>query len=112
MPSTTWKFYTRSADAWEVMCADCNAARESIDIEQFIFGNDEIGKRFFEILEKKAAEGVKVRITCDAVGSFDLLNSKASDALAAKALSPPGFCVTTGKYCSSTEAWRTSAASG
>ncbi len=86
MSPTTWKFYIRSADAWEVMCADCNAARESIDIEQFIFGNDEIGKRFFEILERKAAEGVKVRVMCDAVGSSDLLNFKAGDTLAAKGI--------------------------
>jgi len=86
MSPTTWKFYLRSANAWEIMCADCDAARESIDIEQFIFGYDEIGKKFFEILKRKAAEGVKVRIMCDAVGSSDLLNFKASGTLAAKGI--------------------------
>jgi cardiolipin synthase len=86
MSTTAWKFYLRPADAWEAMYADCGAARESIDIEQFIFGNNKIGRRFFEILERKAADGVKIRILCDAVGSFDLSNSKVSAALRAKGI--------------------------
>jgi cardiolipin synthase len=83
MSPTTWKFYTRSADAWEAMYADCSAARESIDIEQFIFGNDAIGGRFFELLKRKSSEGVRIRITCDAVGSFGFLNSNVGDSLRA-----------------------------
>ncbi len=75
MSGTAWKFYVRSADAWEAMYADCAAARECIDIEQFIFSTDEVGQRFFEVLRRKRKEGVAVRIICDAVGSFDLLNS-------------------------------------
>ena len=86
MPPTNWKFYLRSADAWKAMYADCNAARISIDIEQFIFGNDKIGKAFLKLLEKKAAEGVKIRIMCDAVGSSDLLNSEVSEPLAEKGI--------------------------
>lgn len=83
MSPTTWKFYIRSADAWESMLADCSAARESIDIEQYIFNDDAIGRRFFEILKKKNGEGVSIRILCDAVGSFGFLNSKSEHALAA-----------------------------
>jgi len=79
----TWKFYIRSADAWETMLADCAAARESIDIEQYIFNDDAIGKRFFEILKKKIGKGVRIRILCDAVGSFDLLNTERERALIA-----------------------------
>jgi cardiolipin synthase len=86
-PPTNWKFYLRSADAWEAMYADCDTARASIDIEQFIFGDDKIGKRFLELLGKKAAEGVKIRIMCDAVGSSDLLNSEISGTLAEKGIS-------------------------
>ena len=83
MSPTTWKFYIRSADAWESMLADCSAARESIDIEQYIFNDDAIGRRFFEILKKKNGEGVSIRILRDAVGSFGFLNSKSEHALAA-----------------------------
>lgn len=75
MSETTWKFYLRPTDTWEAMCADCSGAKTSIDIEQFIFGLDELGERFFEILRKKNKEGVKIRIICDAVGSYDFLNS-------------------------------------
>lgn len=83
MLPTTWKFYTRSADAWEAMYADCDAARSSIDIEQFIFADGEIGRRFFELLKRKSAAGVKIRIMCDAVGSAGLVDSKPAVALVA-----------------------------
>ena len=83
MSPTTWKFYIRSADAWEAMLADCAAARESIDIEQYIFNDDAIGRQFFEILKKKIGEGVSIRILCDAVGSFDFLNSERERSLIA-----------------------------
>ena len=86
IPDTTWKFYIRSADAWEAMLADCAAARECIDIEQYIFETDAIGQRFFELLKKKSGEGVKVRIFCDAVGSFSLLNSRSAHALTAEGI--------------------------
>jgi cardiolipin synthase len=68
------------------MHADCAAARECIDIEQYIFGTDEIGKRFFELLKRKKREGVHVRIICDAVGSFDLLNSDIEKVLVAEGI--------------------------
>jgi len=83
MAAPTWKFYVRSADAWEAMLTDCATARTSIDIEQYILNDDAIGQRFFEILKKKAFEGVGIRILCDTVGSFGFLNSKSEHALAA-----------------------------
>lgn len=91
MSETTWKFYLKSADAWEAMYADCVAARESIDIEQFIFGLDELGARFFEVLRKKNKEGVIVRIICDGVGSFDFLNSYMEKKLVAEGITVKFF---------------------
>lgn len=85
-PETTWHFYTRPADAWEAMYTDCGAARTSIDIEQYIFSNDEIGTRFLDILRKKNKEGVAVRIICDAVGSSDLMDSGIATTLAAEGI--------------------------
>ncbi len=66
---TEWKFYLRPDDVWEAMLKDCASAKVSIDIEQYIFINDRVGERFLDILKKKAGEGVKVRLLCDAVGS-------------------------------------------
>lgn len=73
----------RPADAWGAMYEDCAAARRSIDIEQFIFATDALGERFFELLKKKKGDGVAIRILCDAVGSFGLLNSKTEERLKA-----------------------------
>jgi cardiolipin synthase len=68
------------------MYADCSTARESIDIEQFIFSNDAIGGRFLELLKRKSSDGVKVRIICDAVGSSGFLTSATGNALAAEGI--------------------------
>jgi cardiolipin synthase A/B len=84
MSDTVWKFSIRSAEAWESMYADCEAAQESIDIEQFIFEPDAVGQRFLELLAKKNQDGVRVRIICDAVGSSDFLTSKIKKILATK----------------------------
>ena len=76
-----WKFYSTGETAWEAMLADCLSAKESIDIEQFIFELDHIGRKFVDILEKKKSEGVKIRILCDAVGSYSFLNSSTEKSL-------------------------------
>ena len=48
------------------------AARESIHIEYYIFCEDEVGNYIANLLEKKAREGVEVRLIFDAVGSWKL----------------------------------------
>jgi len=75
MQETNWKFYLNSEDAWEAMLADCAVAKISIDFEQFIFVNDEVGKKFFDVFISKVKEGVKVRLLCDSAGSYSLYNS-------------------------------------
>ena len=47
-------------------------AHESIHIEYYIFCEDEVGNYIAELLEKKAREGVEVRLIFDAVGSWKL----------------------------------------
>lgn len=47
-------------------------ARESIHIEYYILEADSVGMSLIELLEKKAREGVKVRILYDQVGSWKL----------------------------------------
>ena len=46
-----------------------NAAKSSIHLEYFNFRNDSISKELFELLVKKAAEGVKVRALFDGFGN-------------------------------------------
>jgi cardiolipin synthase len=70
-----WKFYTTSSDAWAAMLADCEAAERTIDLEQYLFVNDSIGKRFADVLMRKARAGVRVRVLLDSGGSFGVFVS-------------------------------------
>ncbi len=45
-------------------------AKESIHITTFILSKDDVGRRIIEALARKAAQGVKVRLLLDALGSF------------------------------------------
>lgn len=47
-------------------------AKKSINIEFYIFKNDDIGTKILNILEEKAKEGVEVRLLYDSVGSRSL----------------------------------------
>lgn len=47
------------------------AARHHIHLETFIYGADEIGRRFADLLARKRKEGVEVRVLYDSVGSMD-----------------------------------------
>jgi cardiolipin synthase len=45
-------------------------AKDNINIETFILEDDEIGRKFTELLLQKKAQGVQVNIIYDSVGSF------------------------------------------
>ena len=47
-------------------------AQHHIHLEYYILANDSIGKKLFDLLRKKRAEGVEVRIIVDDVGSWSL----------------------------------------
>ncbi|MDX2028521.1 MAG: phospholipase D-like domain-containing protein [Alphaproteobacteria bacterium] len=70
-----WRFYLSPAAAWEAMYADCAAAKRSIELEQYILENDEIGQKFMKLFIEKAAQGLRVFIICDKFGSFSFRNS-------------------------------------
>lgn len=70
------KFYLFGEKAWEAMFAACAYAQETIELEQYIFSDDEIGKKFARVLIERAQAGVFIRVLCDAVGSWSLYNSR------------------------------------
>jgi cardiolipin synthase len=82
--TTYWKLYTHGEEAWTAMLAACEKAEKSIDLEQFIFVDDAIGRQFMEVCSKKAAKGVKVRFLWDAAGSFNFFGSTIADNLKKK----------------------------
>jgi len=68
-------FYLSGHETFTAMLSLCTAAQKSIELEQYIFSNDEIGKKFVEVLRERAWAGVKIRILCDTVGSWSLYTS-------------------------------------
>ncbi|MBI2355798.1 MAG: hypothetical protein HYV13_01150 [Candidatus Doudnabacteria bacterium] len=75
MSETTWQFYTDAPSALEAMFSDCQNAAGSIDLDQYIFHFDEIGKKFVDLFLRKAKDGVRVRMILDTVGSRDFYSS-------------------------------------
>ena len=75
---TQWELYASNEEAWAAMIADCATAQKSIDLEQFIFVNDDLGKKLIDICAERASHGVKVRFLWDAAGSFTIFGSDLS----------------------------------
>ena len=68
------------------MLQEIELAKTSIDLEQYIFVNDDVGNKFIDLLIKKADEGLKIRIFCDQVGSFPLYRSGVKEKLLGKGI--------------------------
>lgn len=62
--------------AWQSLTRLLENAQISIDIAIFILGNDTIGNHILSILERKAAEGVKIRLLLDGVGTFSITKKR------------------------------------
>jgi len=74
-PVHSWEFFVMAHEAWDAMYRACSDAKESIDLEQFIFYNDTIGGKFGALMIRKAREGKRVRLLVDTVGSFPFVSS-------------------------------------
>jgi cardiolipin synthase len=77
----SWTLYASNEEAWAAILADCAAAKESIALEQYIFVNDEFGKKLIDTCIERASKGVKVRFLWDAAGSFTLWGSNIAEDL-------------------------------
>ncbi len=62
-------------EKFESLLKDIESARKSIDIQYYIFKMDGIGKRIVRALERKAKQGVRVRLLYDAVGGRTIRRS-------------------------------------
>ncbi len=72
---TIWKLYNSNKEVWSDILSDCAKAQKSISLEQFIFTDDDFGRKLIEVCTRRAAEGVQVRFLWDAVGSFTFWGS-------------------------------------
>ena len=64
------EIFTNGKDKFDALKRDMLAAKSYIHIQYYIIENDTIGNEIADILKQKAAEGVKVRVLYDHVGSF------------------------------------------
>ncbi|MEG0842799.1 MAG: cardiolipin synthase [Romboutsia sp.] len=61
--------YPKSSDFFDTLLDDLRNAKKYINIQFYIFKDDDIGNKIINILLEKASEGVEVRLLYDAVGS-------------------------------------------
>jgi cardiolipin synthase len=72
-PATTGnkvRFICTGEDAYQVLMRLIDEAEETIHITTYILGRDTVGAAVVARLARKAAEGVKVRLLLDSVGSW------------------------------------------
>ncbi len=70
------QIYSTSEEAWHAMYDAILSAQKSIYWEVYILIDDEVGKKFFNLLEKKSKEGVDVKLIIDGIGSFSVSKSR------------------------------------
>lgn len=79
MAQSDFKIYSSTSEAWKGMYEAILGAQKSIFWEVYTFVDDSVGNLFFELLKKKANDGIKVKIIVDYWGSFWLSNKKIED---------------------------------
>jgi len=70
--------FFHSKDFFDSLERDLALAKSTICVEMYIWSNDDIGNRFFKILESAALRGVKVRLVLDGFGSWFWLRANQS----------------------------------
>ena len=73
-PDNQVEIFTRGAEKFQALADDLRAARHSINLQYYIFQDDDIGNAIADILIERARAGVKVRLIYDHVGSFSVRN--------------------------------------
>jgi cardiolipin synthase len=64
--------YNNGDEFYPAMLEAIEAAQHSVTMEQYIFWNGQVGRRFAEAFAEKAREGIPVKLLVDAIGSATL----------------------------------------
>lgn len=67
---------TNGIETFDKIYESIQKARQSIDIEYYIFRDDKVGKHIIELLIERAASGVKIRFIRDGLGSGNFPKSQ------------------------------------
>ena len=81
------KVMTDGIDFMTSLYQDIEQAKDNVNIEFYIIKYDEVGKKLLSLLEKKAREGVEVRLLIDSVGGREIWERR-----------PTGFIEAGGKF--------------
>jgi len=79
MKSSVEKIYDTTPQAWAAMLSAMREAKKSIFWEVYILIDDETGNQFFDVLMRKARDGVDVKLVVDYWGSFALSKNKINE---------------------------------
>ncbi len=86
--------FTDGRSKFEALKKDLKNARSSINLQYYIFEDDNIGSEIRDILVERSKNGVDVRVIYDHVGSFGVKNKFFKDMQAAGIKAYPFFKVT------------------
>ncbi|MFV1973265.1 MAG: phospholipase D-like domain-containing protein, partial [Thiohalobacterales bacterium] len=64
------QLFIEGDELYQAMLTDIAAAKQRIQLESYIFADDEIGRLFIDALVERAQAGVDVRVHIDAAGSL------------------------------------------
>lgn len=70
--ATSLRIFSNGTDKFKALKHDLENAQDSINLQYYIFANDDLGNEIAEILKRKARKGVTVRVLYDHVGSFSV----------------------------------------
>lgn len=70
-PDNEVKIFSEGGPHFESLIKDLKGAKSFINMQFYIIANDRLGREIRDILIAKAAEGVKIRVIYDYIGSFD-----------------------------------------
>lgn len=74
-PDNKVDIFIDGASKFEALKADLRAAERSINLQYYIFEDDNIGHEIRDILIERSRAGVEVRVIYDHVGSFSVRNA-------------------------------------
>ena len=83
---TATQYFADGLPYWKRLLEDLEQAKHFIFLEFFILGEGEMWGAVLEVLERKAKDGVEVRLIYDDVGSVFLLPKKYNETLEAKGI--------------------------
>ncbi|MBZ5602692.1 MAG: cardiolipin synthase B [Acidobacteriia bacterium] len=72
VPGNRVEIYNNGDEFYPAMLDAIESARLSITMEQYIFWDGQVGRRFAEAFAEKAREGIPVKLLVDAIGSATL----------------------------------------